>query len=160
MRCIQTNYDSDTSRPDVLLCSRGHTDRRTTIQRRITERIIVGIYEVTFRLQRLANFVAIGVVPAAKASHARSAYTVGCVYYSNGNYHALGKWVPSIVGASYGAGDLVTARLDLPANTIAFRKNGADVGTPQKIAPGDAYHFAFEAWCEDDAVTIVEEELQ
>lgn len=44
--------------------------------------------------------------------------------------------------ATYGEGDVVTVRLDLDSNTVAFRKNGEDVGSPQSIEH-DAYYFAF-----------------
>ena len=53
-------------------------------------------------------------------------------------------------------------RLDLDASTVAFHKNGAEVGSARPVAPEDAYHFVFEAYkdasTEGSAVTIIDSE--
>ena len=41
---------------------------------------------------------------------------------------------------------------------VAFRKNGADIGSPQAIPHyDDGYHFVFETTRDGNAVTIVEQ---
>lgn len=114
----------------------------------------IGVHEATFRVAN-GYHSALGVVPVAKASITGSTYGLGYMYGSNGRFNAPGHVVSSF-DVPYGSGDLVTVRLNLGANTVAFRLNGADVGVAQKIAPGDAYYFAFEADYEGDAVTIVD----
>lgn len=73
----------------------------------------------------------------------------GCVYYSFGEYHSKD-----------GVGDMITVRLDLDANTVAFRKNGigTTAGSAQNIARGyePPFHFAFKAQTKGDAAEIVE----
>lgn len=91
------------------------------------------------------------------------------MYRSSGTYYAQGRRTPDF-GAEYKCGDTITVRLDLrevDASTVAFRNNGKDVGSAQTIHRqqhgGDvddasSYHFAFEALCEGNAVTIVKVE--
>lgn len=55
-------------------------------------------------------------------------------------------WPPSTKFDKYRTGDTITVRLDLGANTIAFHKNGADVGTQQMIEDGEEeadHYFVF-----------------
>lgn len=66
-------------------------------------------------------------------------------------------------------GSIITVRINLlasEANTVTFlrwERSGADdvlsytrIRPPQQIAPSEApYHFAFDAWCEGDGVTIL-----
>lgn len=88
----------------------------------------------------------------------RSKLPRGCVYRSdgrivreNGANIRLG-WL-----GGYYAGDAVTVRLDCDANTVSFRKNGVEIGAPQRIAEGKKpYHFMFTTTGRGNAVTISE----
>lgn len=61
-------------------------------------------------------------------------------------------------GDAFCAGDVVTVRLDLVANTVTFGRKNAGVSTPQKIPTGDEYYFVFEASCKGQAVEIITNE--
>lgn len=105
--------------------------------------------------------MALGVVPAAMASSTDVACNVGYMCDVFGDYWNRGAIVrdaDDLLFAGYGTGDFITVCLNLDAKTVAFRKNGADVGAPQSIAEeGGAFHFAFESEDKSEPVTIVEE---
>ena len=71
-----------------------------------------------------------------------------------GGYWAGSAHVGKNLDVRYGTGDEVTVRLDLGTNTVAFRVNGEDAGSPQPI-PHGAYHFSFSATDEGISATIV-----
>lgn len=106
--------------------------------------------------------VALGVIPCrwvSKASKIGSARSVGYILYSSRGYYAPpGSCVHEWFGPGFGVGDAVTVRLDLEVNTVAFRKNGADIESPQEIQRGaeEEYCFVVEACGGGVAVTIIE----
>lgn len=69
-------------------------------------------------------------------------YKEGYVYGSGGHY-----------AVAYNAGDTVTVTLNLDASTVGFRMNGEAIGA-QPI-PQEPYHFAFDAYRVNNAVTIM-----
>lgn len=73
---------------------------------------------------------------------------VGC-YWTMGQCRSAGR-----LGGSYGGGDEITVVLDLNRKTVAFRKNGKDIGTTKDIRGDCAYKFAIEAR-HSTTVTIV-----
>lgn len=119
-----------------------------------------GVHEVSFRIVSKrggVGSIGVGVVAAADAYYTatRSASENGYVYGSNGCYFAKSYGLTRRFGTLYGTGDVVTVRLDLDADTVAFQKNGVDIdGARQRIAH-DEYCFAFEARSEGNAVAIV-----
>lgn len=114
-----------------------------------------GVHVATIRIDKMSEYTALGVILASRASSVDRALNVGPMYYSSGFYYGADCCAPN-VGGGFHSGDVVTVRLDLDANTIAFRVNGAGTVPPQEIARGDAYHFAFAAGGKGNAVTIVE----
>lgn len=121
---------------------------------------LIGIHAASFRIDKtdFGRGTALGVAPASKVSATNDVWAVGSYMYStSGSYWEKGRCRGSKIGAYGAVGDVVTVRLNLDALTVAFRLNGADVGSPQSISPDEAgYHFAFEAWSEGNAVTIGE----
>lgn len=105
----------------------------------------------------------LGVVPAALAADGtcRGAYEVGWVYDPVGYYWDRDDY-DARFDEGYGTGDRVTVILNLDANTVAFRKNDVDAGSQKDIAHGysseAAFRFAFEAYYNRIAVTIVKKE--
>ena len=82
----------------------------------------------------------------------------GALRLGTGEMQITGVHLLGVNGREVGSiqsGSAVTVVLDLNANTVAFQKNSAAVGSPQKI-PHDTYHFAFDSCRKCDAVTIVE----
>lgn len=117
-----------------------------------------GVHEATFHVDQVAivngsGTITVGLMSATQASHRGSSIWVSYVYHANGEYYASRKC--DEFGVQYGTGDEITVVADLDANTVAFRKNGVDVGSPHDIAPGEAYQFLFDAQEAGDAVTIV-----
>lgn len=112
---------------------------------------------MTFLLDRSMFHTRFGAVPVDKASFRESSSVfVAYVWSSSGAYFAQSGWSETAnFGVKFKKGDRITVRLDIDANTVAFRKNGVDVGSPQDIASG-AYNFLFEAEWSGDRVTIVE----
>lgn len=123
--------------------------------------------------------IGLGVALVAKASSVSNTNRAGYMYYWRGSYFVPNIGYETNLGEAFGASDEITVggillgvdaegafelrfcslkvRLDLNANTVAFRKNSTDVGLPQTIAQSESgYHFAFDASTEGAAVTIVE----
>lgn len=121
--------------------------------------IDTGVHEATFRVLKCDNLhgIGLGVVPASQTASDLPASSIGFMYCSNGEYWALDD--NTYWAADYGVGDVISARLNLNERTISFRKNGADVGSPQKVPRSDdGGYFAFESFKEGNAVTIVDDE--
>lgn len=109
-----------------------------------------------FRVDELIRVYYIGLGVATSATSGNG--IPGYAYCSHGWFARPVTLGTTLEG--YTKGDIVAVRLDLDANTVAFRKNGKEVTPPEKILPhGAAYRFAFVAYCEGDAVTIVEGEM-
>lgn len=115
----------------------------------------LGIYEATFRVEKCETLLYLGLVPAAVVTKALTGGELDDFAYSYsswGSFWVNGNWI-AILG-QYGTGDVITIRLSLDANTVAFGKNGADLKSVETA--GDAYVFAFYAGQEGDAVTIIQ----
>lgn len=52
---------------------------------------------------------------------------------------------------------LVTVCFNLNATTVALRKNGAYIKTPQEITRDEIYRFAIDVYCEGNGVMKVKE---
>lgn len=127
--------------------------------------VTVGIHEATFYISVENITIALGVVPASKAASGSDWFGRRYMYSSLGDFYGEIRF-----GNGYRAGDRITVRLDLTANTVDFRRNGADVRYPRAslhagprplVDRDEAYHFAFEADVFDasrtgSAVTIVD----
>lgn len=99
----------------------------------------------------------LGIVPVAQVATTGGGYEVGYVYFSDGTLwmrtRRTSYWQDD---AKFGTSDAITVCLDFEAHTVAFRKNNKAVGRPQKIARGEAFHFAFDSYYKGDAVTLLE----
>lgn len=97
----------------------------------------VGVHLATFRIDDDgddgryggSSLLGLGVVPVSRISYADGALQVGYVYLSNGTTYVVG-WPIAKQGATFGTGDTLTVCLDLDAETVAFRKNGASFNVP------------------------------
>lgn len=99
--------------------------------------------------------IGLGAVPAANVSSTQIAVHDGYVNSTSGIFWARGRCIAA-GGVRYDTGDVITVRLDLNENTVAIRKNGSCTVSPQRIAPTvGGYYFAFNAYREGSAVTIV-----
>lgn len=119
---------------------------------------MIGIYEAALRVGDVRSYIALGVVPTAEALSTGDLHDVGHAYCSNGDCYAQGRCVfrsEGLFGQSRRNVHTFRVCLNLDANTVAFRKDGADIGAPQKIAAGDSYHFAFGTPWSGNAVTIL-----
>lgn len=133
------------------------------------------MHECTFRVDRYTDGqLHLGIVRSDKIDHPRHICDYGYTYKAlDGKFFSTTatdptdhffpttttSWTHKSFGASrYMAGDTVTVRVDLEVNTISFKKNGANAGTPQDI-PHKSYYYAFESYSRNQAVTIVEREM-
>lgn len=98
----------------------------------------------------IANF---GIVPAVDVAFSSHSYNVGYFYYVDGDYWVKGDQATNF-DTRFGEGDVIAVCLDLDVGTVAFRKNGDAVGSPQEIPRGD-YYFAFDSYCAGVSATIL-----
>eukprot|EP00768_Dysnectes_brevis_P003846 gnl/Dysnectes_brevis/2734_a3322_961.p1 GENE.gnl/Dysnectes_brevis/2734_a3322_961~~gnl/Dysnectes_brevis/2734_a3322_961.p1 ORF type:complete len:246 (-),score=74.01 gnl/Dysnectes_brevis/2734_a3322_961:104-841(-) len=115
-----------------------------------------GVHQWVLRVLRIDSYATVGVAAPGEIGclpgRAGMPRSIG-IDADDGSCHSAG----GVFGAnawSYGAGDLLTVRLDLTAGTVTWLKNGSGAYTRALPAPGSAYTLAVGLYNRQDAVQI------